>query len=247
MKKSIFLLPFIAAWLIFATACVDDLSDSYTYRQSNIDTDEIVEAVNEAFAEAFENARLNDTILNCTIQDTDSVMILSSSQLTPAVVPNMPELKINVMTNDSEWIELQSDKLSARSTIAILSIIIPCLMIVVIAALFLLFFYFRMRNRNKVIEAAIAAGYQLPVEFYTNSSAGTQTSAEKTAIAEVGSVPPPLPRDERLRVRGLRLVAIGLGLMIMLGVWGGVDAAVLGIIPLLIGASSLASYYNILK
>lgn len=252
MKKSIFLFPLLAAWLLIASGC--DYSDSSDYqpsRHSNINTEEITDAVNRALAEAFENAGFNDTILNCNTMaftDPTMVMTMNNNAFTSGLV-NMPEIKININNDDSQWIDLQDHKLKMKGMIAIFSIVIPCFMILVVAAFILLFFYFRMKNRNKVIEAAIAAGYELPAEFYTGTSAnaGNQSADERAATAEPGTVPPPLPRNERLRTHGMRLVAIGIGMMIMLGVWGGLDAAVLGIIPLLIGASSLAGYYNLLK
>ncbi|MDE6265793.1 MAG: hypothetical protein K2M07_00385 [Muribaculaceae bacterium] len=248
MKKSILLLPLFAIGLLLSS-CESD-SDYWTYRQSQVDTDEITEAVNDALREAFQNTNFNDTIFNCDEEImTKTIMITAGDSISSgiqSVMPKMPDIKISVNNNNNDWLNLQREKNEQRSVVAIVSVVIPCVMIVLIAAIILLFFYFRMRNRNKVIEAAIAANYHLPAEFYNNSVSHNNLSEVKTAQAD-GTVPPPLPRNERLRVNGLRLVSIGLGLIIMLGVWGGLDAAVIGVIPLLIGGSYLANYYNILK
>lgn len=245
MKKSILFFPLIAIWLLMGS-CDSDSDYSYS-RPSTIDTDEIAEAVNEALREAFDGANFNDTIFNCDVDNSMMAITADSVNILPAI-NRIPEIKVNVVSNDNdEWYSLRREKNEQRTIVAIVSVVIPCVMVMVIAGLVLLFFYFRMRNRNKVIEAAIAANYQLPPEFYSNASTAGNAPADIKAAPADGTVPPPLPRNERLRVTGLRLVAIGLGIMIMLGVWGGLDAAVLGLIPLLIGASNLANYYNILK
>lgn len=246
MKKSIFTLPLLLLSLIICSCSSD--SDYQISHRSQVDTDEITEAVNEALREAFQNTNFNDTIFNCDI-DEDRLIVISndSTAMTTSVMNRMPEIKINLMNDDSEWYSLQSEKNEQRSMVAIVSVVVPCVMIAIIIAVILLFFYYRMRNRNRVIEKAIENNYQLPIEFYSSSGFNTNNMSDVKSTHNDGSVPPPLPRNERMRVSGLRLVAIGLGLIIMFGAWGGIDAAVLGIIPLLIGASYLANYYNILK
>lgn len=247
MKKSILILPFFALATLLSS-CEND-SDYAEYREPQVDVEEISRAVNDAMREAFADSRFNDTIFNCADDEmTKSVMITASdSTATSMVITKMPEIKVSVTNNDNGWIDLKKEKNEKRSIVAIVSVIAPCLMLVAIAAMVLLFFYGKIRNRNRVIEKAIEANYQLPVEFYTNSGNQTNPVNEIKTTPTDGSVPPPLPRNERLRVGGMRLVAIGLGLIIMLGVWGGMNAAVIGIIPLLIGGSYLANYYNILK
>ncbi|MEE0977849.1 MAG: DUF6249 domain-containing protein [Muribaculaceae bacterium] len=238
MKKSIFILPLIALGLFLGTS-----SASARRQSASVDVEEIRAAVNEAIQETFAEMDLNDTIFQSGIAYAS---LDSAGNVNTVINPVVPEIKVNVNTGD-EWI---SEREEQRTVIAVVSIVIPCVMITIIVALVLLFFYYRMRNRNKVIETAINAGYHLPTEFYTNNSLknshDTAESGLKSTPAD-GTVPPPLPRDIRSRTAGFRLVAIGVGLMIMFGVWGGLDVAVLGVIPFLIGASYLASYYNILK
>lgn len=247
MKKSIFLFPLISVWLLLGSCGNDQV---YNYQSSFEDAEDISEVVNNAIREALADAVSNDTIFGSDSNLSHSNGVVSDTMLVKTGVLQIPEIKVSINNNEKEWIELQREENEYRSDIATVSVVFPCVMLMFIAFLLLLFFYLRLRSRNKVIAKAIEANYQLPPEFYSNTQSqpkGDAMSTEVKTAPSDGTVPPPLPRNERLRVSGLRLAAIGLGMMIMLGVWGGMSAAVLGVIPLLIGGSYLATYYNVLK
>ena len=127
--------------------------------------------------------------------------------------------------------------------------------IVLIVGLCLLFYYLHRRRRYKAVEAAIAAGYPLPPEFYGRNATPQPyvVTPEATQSAPSTAIPPQQPPmaaippvDDYWRTMssGYKLIAVGAGLIIFFLILGLTPMAGVMSIILLLGIGKCAIAYQ---
>lgn len=272
MKQVKFLLPVVTAVLVLLGSCIPTPSVP-----AQPDTNKIIEEirtnVTERIAEHVQfkmdelTSSVNDTIFSVNAAgDSVKVARTAAHELSVPVMVTIQKLSVDVPSNDNyDFYRIQRDHM--RMTQATIISIVFGVLILAIALAVLIFLYRRLKSRNAIIAKAIENNYQLPDVFYSGSNeplvsfgnrAGREGSNDQSYVIETvnpdapegaqQSTPvPPVYRNQRNFDRGWRNVAIGVGIIIIFNVWDAPAAAVLGIIPLFIGAAQLISYYNIFK
>lgn len=272
MKQVKFLLPVVTAVVMLLGSCIPAPSIP-----AQPDTNKIIEDirtnVTERIAEHVQlkmdelTSSINDTIFSVnTAGDSVKIARTAANGLSTPVTVTIQKLSVNVPSNDSyDFYRIQRDHM--RMTQATIISIVFGALILAIALAVLIFLYRRLKSRNAIIAKAIENNYQLPEVFYSGSNeplvsfgnrgARDDKNDESYMITPVNpdapegekqATPiPPVYRNQRNFDKGWRNVAIGVGIIIIFNVWDAPAAAVLGIIPLFIGAGQLLSYYNIFK
>lgn len=267
MKQVKFLLPVVSAVLILLGSCIPAPT-----RPSQPDTKKIVEEIRSTVADRItENVQLKVEELTSSINDTifsvnaagDSVKVAGNKKgLSVPVMVTIQDLSIDVNSGSNDnYYRLQREHM--KLTMVTIQTIVVVSLILLVTIVVLIFFYRRYKSRNEIIAKAIENDYKLPDVFYSGSNETSfpsnfkiNTADDDTADAVInpdapkGEQPtamPPVYRNSRNFDRGWRNTAIGVGIIIIFNVWDAPAAAVLGIIPLFIGAGQLLSYYNILK
>ena len=163
--------------------------------------------------------------------------------------------------------DLLQDKYSNhdfRKLIALaICFIVPCVTLLIALTIFMIFFIKKNRERNRIIEKAIDANYQLPDSFFTaqrrpagdpfvmpNESFDPAMSQERTQQNSSGwlklSLTDPSTRDPKKSSSGVTLVAIGAALLLFFLIYTDFSVAVLaGGISLFLGIGRLIGYFYV--
>lgn len=201
----------------------------------------------EAIAVQVKDAIYNEAQL-MQLSDTlhianDSAAVVAKKQQ-PIVIDN---LKV-IVSDDSYSIAQQRYnerlKMGQKFALSIIFIIIPVSLILVLTIGVLVFLLKKNNAKNRIIEEAIKNGYQLPDSFYNNSEMFAFGSARNKAGKDSLNTPPPTNRDQRLYSQGISWLLTGTGLFICFLIWGGMDLAAFGLIPMFMGVGKLISYYK---
>lgn len=268
MKQAKFLIPIVSAVLILLGSCIPTPS-----HPSQLDTTQIVEEIRSTVADRItENVQLKVEELTSSINDTifsvnetgDTVKVAADDKngVSVPLTVTIQELSIDVNSGSNDnYYRLQREHMKI-TMVTIQTIVIVSLVLLATIAV-LIFFYRRYKSRNEIIAKAIENNYKLPDVFYSGS---TETSFPSnfrinptdddtsdvvvnpdSTDGEQQPAMPPVYRNSRNFDKGWRNTAIGVGIIIIFNVWDAPAAAVLGIVPLFIGAGQLLSYYNIIK
>lgn len=270
MKQKNLLIPIVAVVMTMLMSCVPAPS-----KPSEPDTKKIVEEIRSSFSERLaENIQEKMSEISSSVNDTlfsvnaagDTVRAVVSNTVKSAPLNVTVEgLTIEVKSaSDSNYYNLERSRVRMVQVTFITVVIVVFFLLVVLAVLH--FFYRRAKNRNELIAKAIENNYQLPEVFYNpssdrgwsvdikydntakNDNETVGVVEDSTENAPQPSQPiPPVYRKTRNFENGWRNVAIGIGFAIIFTVWEARAVAVIGIIPLMIGAGQLLTYYNIIK
>ena len=265
MKQKKLLLPVIAAFVALLSSCVPAPS-----MPPAPDTEKIVEEIKSSFSDNIaENIHeklsklssvVNDTILSVNAAGDTVRATVSKMDKSAPITVTVEGLNVAVKSSvDYNYYDFERARLMTVQVTSVAVIIVLFLLFTIIAVL--IFFYRRAKNRNEIIAKAIESNYQLPDSFYNPSSdrgwsvdikydntEKNGSEASDTNASTSSSVPtPPVYRKNRDFEKGWRNVAIGIGVIIIFTAWDAPVVSVLGIIPLLIGAGQLLTYYKIIK
>lgn len=204
-----------------------------------IKSEDIAIQVKDAIYNEAQLMQLTDTLHMAS----DSAAVMTKKQQ-PIVIDN---LKV-IVSDDSYSIAQQRYnerlKMGQRFALSIIFIIIPVSFILVLTIGVLVFQLKKNNAKNRIIEEAIKNGYQLPDSFYNNSEMFTFGSGRNKAGKDSLTTPPPANRDQRLFSQGISWLLTGIGLFIAFLIWGGMDLAAFGLIPIFIGIGKLIAYYR---
>lgn len=245
MKK--IYLPLFASLLL--TSCLGDIrvTDS-----DNIDRRAIVEEIRNELRAELADISLQDTIYSTTYENADTVIVSGDTIIhagdmvhkpigVKSVSVDIPDIIVNISPDNG--IE-EAQRRQQKTILYILGITVPFGTIVLLGIILGIFLYKRMKSRNELISQAIEKGYELPDSFYNPSNSDTITPPGTPG--DIKNIPP-LPSEIRKRDSGLKYCLIAVAIIIIFGVWGNEDLAVIGVIPLLIGIGKLLTYYKIIK
>lgn len=238
-KKSKLTLAAIALMLAFASLTACSVAPNPPSNQ-NIDAEAITRQVRNALANEIAFAEMTDTLSNDL--ENDSTGEKAAVARKPIIIK---ELRV-VVDSDNYSAELMryNERLNQghKFALSIIFIIAPLTLILLLVGGVMFYLLRRNRERNQIIEEAIRNNYHLPDSFYENTS--DWTSRRRPDSAEQGTTPPPVNRDAKSFKRGVTYTLVGIGIIIMLGIWGGGEAAVIGIIPMMVGIANLITYYK---
>lgn len=228
--------------LLICSSCLDIHVD----KPSKIDTQAIARQVKEQV-----QAEINDINLpSVNLNDTLAVVPDSATSQIHTITAPIPVVieKIDVAISNDYNRHYYKDYFQYQVTIIVICSI--CALTFAIVVILLIFFYKRAKSRNTLIAKAIENSYMLPDSFYTGRETEPFTGGYKQPV-DINSnndktqTPPPMPRDGRLFDSAVKYISVGIGIFFIFAVCGADPIAAFGIIPILIGAGKLLTYFGI--
>lgn len=184
---------------------------------------------------------------NVAVADSAATDSAAAMKAADQVLTDDATKVITIESGTAKVTDKDEDPWYEDSIIGILALVfgIPCLTIIAVLCLLTNYLMRRSRMRNKLIEHAIDAGYQLPEAFYTGQSNEMNPNAPSASGEEAtnGRLKPS-QRDQHKFRNAVIFLGVGLAIMISLFIEGSISAGFfLGGIPLFIGVGQLIGYF----
>ncbi len=216
----IIMLSFATLVAIGVTSCAREKSVT----DNRIDVDKLKTELTKAVGQSINESTQVSKIHEKNVGNDDNVTIVKDSASTATQSPVI-NVYVDIPSENAADIFENSDFIPALAIIMVFAV--PCITFLLIIIAILVFVYKRNRNRNAVIQQAIESGYQLPEAFYNSHSHSDKR------------------RNPQLLQAGIRNIGVGVLLCISFSIFFSLPVVgVLCLIPAVIGAGKLVTYYS---